>query len=411
LNNSSERLFADICSKNYLKGFVFHSPKYGENLEYEAGDVVLWIRTQIIVFEIMWRNVNEAKSKSTKSFLRKIGEKREQLQKDYIAFSTFPEQIKMRNEIGEIVTEFSKQNFHHFNFSGVILIDSDEDLETINYLTYKKVLELNFPISILTKSDFLFLSSEADTIPDLTYYLKDRYNFIKLIFENDFQLFLDTNRKNEKELVAFYKVNEYKFPIDKWNSSRDKSFWAYYQITFKDKINKRDIENENSFIIDEIIDELRNKNEINNSTLLHTSELAIFTRRARAGSLSKKIIDALEKLENGKELRHFAIYNQTTECWLLFYFQYGGDSDSFMNSVQYYTKLKLVYEMNWKNYNYSVFGYGFRKSNIETGNTFDQVFLCIEDAFEHKELSIKELKEANNLFGNISVHEVNEFPE
>ena len=181
MNNSSERLFADICSKNYLKGFVFHSPKYGENLEYEAGDVVLWIRTQIIVFEIMWRNVNEAKSKSTKSFLRKIGEKREQLQKDYIAFSTFPEQIKMRNEIGEIVTEFSKQNFHHFNFSGVILIDSDEDLETINYLTYKKVLELNFPISILTKSDFLFLSSEADTIPDLTYYLKDRYNFIKLI--------------------------------------------------------------------------------------------------------------------------------------------------------------------------------------------------------------------------------------
>ncbi len=411
MNNSSERLFAELCSNYYLKGFVFHSPKYGDNLKNEAGDVVLWIRTQIIVFEIMWRNVNDSKSNSTKSFLKKIGEKREQLEKDHIAFSTMPEQIKMQNEINETVTEFSQQNFHHSNFSGVIIIDCDENLEKINYLTYKKTLEATFPISIFTKANFLFLTSEADTIPDLTYYFFDRYDFLKLIFETDFDLFLDTNREIEKDLVAFYKMNEYQFPIDKWNASIDKRFWDEYQTNFREKIKKRDEENADSFIVDQIIDELRNKNEINNSTFLHTSELAIFTRRGRAGKLSKKIIDALKKLQEGKELRPFAIYNQTTECWLLFYFQYAGDSDAFIKSVQYYCKLKLVYEMNWNNYKYSVFGYGFRKSNIETDNTFDQVFFCIEDAFNYKELNIHELKEANKLFGNISANEVKEFPE
>jgi len=411
LNNSSERLFAELLGENYLKGFVFHSPRHGNKLEYEAGDVVLWIRTQIIVFEIMWRDFNLSKSSSTKSFLKAIGEKRKQLEKDYNLFSTVPEQIKMKNEIGELVSEFSKQNFYHDNFSGVIIIDSEQKLEKLNYLTYKKTLESEFPISIFTKSDFLFLISEADTIPDLTYYLHDRFDFLKMVFENNFNLFLNTDSEIEKNLIAFYKMNDYQFPIDKWEASEDKNFWNGYSTTFAYKIKRRDEENAESFIVDQIIDVLRNNNEPNNSSILHASELAMFTRRSRAGKLSKKIADALKKLLEHKKLRYFAIYNQTTECWLLFYFQYGGNDDSFNQSVQYYTKLKLFYEMNHNNYHYSVFGYGFRKSNVETGNTFDQVFLCIEDATNYKELNIQELKNANVLFGNISINEVMEFPD
>jgi hypothetical protein len=410
INNSSERLFAELCGKNYLMGFVFHSPKHGTNLEYEAGDVVLWIRNQIVVFEIMWRNVSKAKSSSTKGYLKRIGEKRKQLENDFVTFSTISEQLKLTNEIGEVV-EFTSQNFHRKNFSGVILLDIDESTEIINYLTYRKTLESDFPISIFTKSDFLFLTSEADTIPDLTYYFKDRFTFIQAVFDNDYALFLDLNRNIEKDLMALYKMNEYQFPINEWNESDKKNFWEIYQTTFAERINQRDDENNDSYIVDEIIDELRNKNETNNSTILHSSELAIFTRRARAGILAKKILDAFEKMQKGLELRYFAIYNETTECWLLFYFQYGGDSETFTQNVLYYSKLKLFYEMNWNNFQYSVFGYGFRKSNIETGSTFDQVFLCIEDSYRYSELDIEELKKANKLFGNIRKKEIKEFPE
>jgi hypothetical protein len=71
INNSSERLFAELCAKNYLNGFVFHSPRLSENNSEEVGDVVLWVRNQIIVFEIIWRNNLVASTESTKSFVKK----------------------------------------------------------------------------------------------------------------------------------------------------------------------------------------------------------------------------------------------------------------------------------------------------------------------------------------------------
>jgi hypothetical protein len=84
LENKSEELFTELCSQQYLKGFVFHSPKYSEPTEKEAGDVVLWIRDYLIVFEIVWRNPSS--SKSTKSFIRRVSEKRKQLENDFITY-------------------------------------------------------------------------------------------------------------------------------------------------------------------------------------------------------------------------------------------------------------------------------------------------------------------------------------
>lgn len=409
LNNSSERLFADLCSRYYLKGFVFHSPKYGDKLQYEAGDVVLWIRTQLIVFEIVWRDSSRAKSNSTKSFIKKIRDKRRQLLKDYEAFSSISKQIVMRNELNDEV-DFNQENFHSKNFSGVIIIDSDQALEAINFLSYKATFSEPFPISILTKKDFIFLTCEADTIPDLLFYLKDRFNFIKSIFDNDCPKFLNLNNETEKDLIALYKMNDYTFPLDEWNESNNKKLWDIFVKEFEARIGARNLENEKSKIIDDIIDELRSKSEKNNSTVLHTWELSLFTRRARAIKMADKIGDALYQMQNGREFRYFAFYNELTECWLVFCFSYGGDSESFREKVIDHCKMKLFHEMNWKNFRYSIFGYGFRKSTLKTDNTFDEVFLCIEDANNYKELKIEELKRANKMFGHYKLGEVKEFP-
>ena len=48
---------------------------------------------------------------------------------------------------------------------------------------------------------------------------------------------------------------------------------------------------------------------------------------------------------------------------------------------------------------------------LKQGNTFDHIFLCIEDTINYKELNIEKLKEANKLFGHISAGEIKEFPE
>ena len=56
-SEASEKLFAELCARSYLRGFVFHSPKYKySGGEEEVGDVVLWVRDILIVFEIIWKS-------------------------------------------------------------------------------------------------------------------------------------------------------------------------------------------------------------------------------------------------------------------------------------------------------------------------------------------------------------------
>ena len=95
IENKSEELFKELCNQQYLKGFVFHSPKYNDPTEKEAGDVVLWIRDCLIVFEIVWRNPSS--NQSTRSFIRRVSEKRKQLEGDFITYRdkhTFPYNFK-----------------------------------------------------------------------------------------------------------------------------------------------------------------------------------------------------------------------------------------------------------------------------------------------------------------------------
>ena len=58
-----------------------------------------------------------------------------------------------------------------------------------------------------------------------------------------------------------------------------------------------------------------------------------------------------------------------------------------------------------------MFVYGFRKSEIETGNTVDDIYLTIEDAEKYKVLTESEITEAKKLFGHITEHKIKEFPD
>jgi len=130
-SNVSEELFATLCSKFYLKGFVFHSPKYFDPTEKELGDVVLWVRSHLIVFEIVWRNVNA--SENTKHFIKRIGRKRDQLINDFKVFGDDTYQIEMTNEAGEKLL-YDYQHFDEKGFCGLVIVDSDTQLARIHYI-------------------------------------------------------------------------------------------------------------------------------------------------------------------------------------------------------------------------------------------------------------------------------------
>jgi hypothetical protein len=57
-------------------------------------------------------------------------------------------------------------------------------LGSYHFGTIQKSLALPFPIAIMSRQDFLDLTAEVDTVPDLTYYLLDRFEFLKQAYES-----------------------------------------------------------------------------------------------------------------------------------------------------------------------------------------------------------------------------------
>lgn len=392
----SEQFFAALCAKHYLKGFVFHSPKRKLSAgEGEAGDVLLWVRDILVVFEIIWKNTEI--SAQTKRFVRRIGTKRDQLVEDYRSYKQEDLEITMKNENGESMA-FDHQYFTHKAFCGVVIIDSDLQLEKLHFDTVRKSLDCDFPIAIMRSLDFMDLLLEVDTPADLLYYLADRKRFLRKVFKHDAHIFLDMNTRFERELVGFYKLNNNSFPVEMWTASSDKKFWTKYQTAFAQRIRLRDEENESSFVVDEIIELVRNQNRPGLPTLQHSWELGTLARRARAGMMARKIIRGFEQMNEGRKERHFALHNQATECWILFYFHFGLDSTYFRQRALELAKMKVQVERVQKNFPHSVFCYAFRKSPLLTSNTFDECLLVVDDAKKYPVVSEEDYLIASKYF-------------
>ncbi len=404
--NPSEKLFANLCAKQYLKGFVFHSPKYNDPTEKEAGDIVLWVRNYLIVFEVVWRNPSS--SGSTKHFIKRIGEKRKQLESDFMVYSRKGNKINLTNEVGDNI-KYDKDCFHPENYVGVIIVDSESMLENIHYQSYKKTLDGDFPIAVMTKNDFVDLLIEIDTVPDLLYYLKDRHKYIKSIYSSCPQRFINLNLRTERDIIALYKKNSNSFGDYDCSHLLLDDIWINYRKRFKHKIDARDKENKRTKVTDQLVDFLLNNSNQNEVMSLLAWEIGIKTRRERV-ILADKIIWALEGLKNKIETRQFAYYSQTTKCWSVFYFQHGEKIGKLEDNLVKMTQLKLFKEINEKSFEYSVFGYGFGKSTIHTENTFDEIFVCIEDAENYPGVPPDKYEEALQYFGATDSRTITEFP-
>ena len=176
IQNNSERFFSQLCSHYYLRGFVFHSPRIDAPTEIELGDVLIWLRTKTINFELIWRDPL-APPKLT-SFIKSIGKKRDQLKRDYQLFSSLTEPIKLRNEYGRYLY-LRPDDFKPKNYFGVVLIDSQDNDIKLHYSTLKKSIELPFVCNFISFQGLESILNELDTISDLGYYLHDRAEFSK----------------------------------------------------------------------------------------------------------------------------------------------------------------------------------------------------------------------------------------
>ena len=77
------------------------------------------------MFEVVARDV--AAGSSTKQFVKRIGEKRDQLLRDYKVFKDPNIDIHLVNEQGEKVI-FDTRDLAGFGFSGVVVVDCDSPI-------------------------------------------------------------------------------------------------------------------------------------------------------------------------------------------------------------------------------------------------------------------------------------------
>lgn len=408
IGNNAERLFSDICSANYLKGFIFHSPKARAPTEVEVGDVVIWVRTQLIVFEMITRNPEA--SPNLTSFIKSIGRKRDQLKRDFDYFSSLENDIILTNEDAKDIV-FQKEYFVKQGFVGIALVDIKSDDLKLHYGTIEKCLELEFPTHILHYRGFLNVIHELDTVSDVYFYFLDRAKFIPFLFSKKPGLILQISEDFEPNLIAYYKMNLNSFPEDKFDFDKFSQYWLQYQKDYKHLIEARDKENIDSHIIDQIIERILESKTPTNEETIFAWELATLTRRQRAVWLTGKIADAFFRLKNGNEKRFFSYFNEYTKCWLLFFFNYGGTTISFRTEFERLLRLKTIYEAENNGFEFSTFGYGFRKSVLKTQNMlFDDFAMTIQDVDELFHVTPEEISEANDLFGHISQLNIDEFP-
>ncbi len=178
-DNSSEEVFARLCSNKYFGGFVFQNPKFTLDTEREAGDVVLWVRDSLIIFEVIWRNPKSGSN--TKSFIKDIGKKRDQLLGDFQIYENPNLLITMQSEHGEH-TWYDHEQFNDQKTKGVVIVDARGPIGKLHHDTVRLTAEAPLPIAVMTRDDFETLLVEADTVSDLGLYLGDRHDFLRTVF-------------------------------------------------------------------------------------------------------------------------------------------------------------------------------------------------------------------------------------
>lgn len=403
--NESEALFARLCSDAFYGGFVYRNPKFYDPTEKESGDVILWVRDWLVIFEVVWRS--RKAQVDTKSFIKRIGEKRDQLIRDFEVYATPTNEIFMSNEHGE-PSAYDTNYFNEDTTRGVVLIDAEGLQGKLHFDTFRLTLESAHPIAVMTRTDFEAILNEVDTVPDLGFYLGDRYRFLKEVYIRDSDRFLRLGDQIERELIGLYKLGNNSFNIDQWNASKDKRFWQRYRIERASDIAKRDADNAESDFLDIVAARIRDSHGRGGFTIQHAWELALRTRRERAW-ISAKIQKKINALLDTHRDQKFAVEHLGTGCWDVFYFHHGVDSEHFRKEAQRMADLKMWVERSEYDFQHSVFCFAFRSSPITDSLT--EVILAVTDASNWRNIWPLMLSEAHRYFrGRTETDQINEFP-
>ena len=304
-NNLGEDLVKDFFDAKISKYYSFPKAKSKDNAE--IGDVVVWHNRWLFFIEAKSRDSQKATAPLESWATRRINDAVEQIRKNYARC--------MRRETIHLHNEFFHAKLDHegiTSYIGLVILAFGSSCNLSPTDAVSDIYQGPFPIHVLTWNDLRSLSEEIDTVPDLFFYLKDRFQYV---YKHDIPLGI------EKEVIAFYKLNNNNFPTDKIDFTSS-SLWSNYQDTMAAAIFRRSAHNDNSSLIDELEACFSDSRKLYSSLpigLYFAWEIGSQTRRQRA-YIGEKLHGIRSDFESGRRSRQFCVLNMASQNWHVYYF-------------------------------------------------------------------------------------------
>ena len=244
-----------LCSKAYLSDFVVRSPFYQkqDGQKKEAADVLLLMNDAVLMMQLKTRDLPSSNCMTD----IEAGRLRKTIYKGIAQTKTCFSEIRNRTLIDLKNSRGITLPFHYDEVKshiGIVLIHSynDTDQDYVNHRIYHPRLhmEYGYPVHVFRFSDFVKITDELSTLPDLIDYLKMR--------EAAFSKTLIPSPTPELDLLGLYATQH---PRLEELVTSDTSFvieqglWTKFQ-SMEDIIKKRDVLRKMTSAYDHIIEKV-----------------------------------------------------------------------------------------------------------------------------------------------------------
>jgi hypothetical protein len=390
-----EQLVSNFFDHNFSKIFSFSSPKTKNNAE--VADVLIWSNRTVFLIEVKTRD-------SVKGTAPIESWCHSQIKKAHLQITKNISRIKYNEKI------YVNNKYYHSELDcggncrvfGLIILVHEEicNIKPSEYL--HDIYSKKEPIQVISWNDIQKMTEEIETVPDLIYYLQDRYDYLKL---GDIPL--DT----ELDVIGYYKSHENKFPKKEKNFLTC-DYYSQYKTQMKSEIKKRNEHNKHALWIEQIESILKNQRKLMIGIpigLLFAWELGALSLRERA-YYGEAISNVQQWFLDGKNERYFSYQSQNTENWILFYFTQSED-ESAIKKLKELTRLKMIREVEANSFKFGVYSLCFRVSSIYPYPLMEAIMGIIMgcDAIEGK-YTKNDIDKAFKKFGKGKPKKIEEFP-
>jgi hypothetical protein len=339
-----ERLVSNFCDQNLSKIFSFPNPKNKDNAE--IADVLIWLNRTVFLIEVKTRS-SEGTAPIESWFHSQIKKAHSQIVKSY-------ERIQSKEKI------YLRNDYYHPELDcddisrvvGLIVMVYEDNCTSMPTEHFSDIYDSELPIHVLSWKNLEKMVEEIDTVPDLNYYLQDRYEYLAIS---------DIPLEQELDVLSYYKSKSNSFPDAPTDFALSQ---AKYKASMKSQIQARDTHNKNSTWIDNLEELfLLNRKLLDGIPigLYFAWELGALSRRERA-YYGEKLNRVQKWFNKGNLSRQFSWQNSSTGNWLLFYFSKEDERNSHESLIRL-AQLKVIKEIELNAFQHGVYAVAFSVSN------------------------------------------------